>query len=326
MNEAHLQKLATDYGFGEVLSVQEITEGILNRNYILETMTGKYFIKQVRDKSKDVLPYTAAIEEFMSERGIPAVRMLISKAGEKFVEYDSVAYSAYPFFESDRSHAYAPEEYRNMGIILAKMHLAGSTDIPELFALKAYTEKPKEREFENLQKYKERILSKETMEKIDEEFLDYIHLKLELIPSLSMDTVLENDFLTHGDYHAGNLLIDPVSREIIGICDWEKAEMASRAGELARAITYISFTDEYKAKSGLESAKQIIEGYNSVYPISMDELKDGFEVRLRRTVLTSWLENHYYDLGDARGNHFVPHETRIIRDFIQGDMVSKIVG
>ena len=100
--------------------------------------------------------------------------------------------------------------------------------------------------------------------------------------------------------------------------------MAPRAAELARAILYISFTGDYSEESGIASANQIIAGYNSIYPISKQELLDGLEVRLRRMVLTSWLENHYYDLGDARGNHFVSHEGRLLKDFIQGNISNEL--
>ncbi len=324
MSPEHLKKLVTDFSLGDVQSISEVTEGILNKNYILSTSSGKYFIKEVREKSKDILPATALVEELMSERDIPAVCMIPSNMGEKFVVYDSNAYSLYPFLESDRSHNYSLEGYRNMGVLLGKIHVAGSKDVPELLTQKSFREKPKEGELAKIQEYKVRIESKETKDPIDEEFISYTQLKLDLISTLSMDIVLPSDILTHGDYQAGNLLIDTKSREIIGVCDWEKAEMAPRAAELARAILYISFTGDYTEESGVASANEIIAGYNSIYPILRKELLDGLEVRLRRMVLTSWLENHYYDLGDARGNHFVSHEARLLRDFIQGDIIQKL--
>jgi Ser/Thr protein kinase RdoA (MazF antagonist) len=212
-----------------------------------------------------------------------------------------------------------------MGVLLGKIHLAGSKSILEPLTRKIYKEKPKEDEFAKLTQYKASILAKEEQDTINAEFLEYIQLKLDLIPELDMEPVLESNTLVHGDYQTGNLLFDQRTREIIGVCDWEKAEMEPRAHELGRAILYISFGGDYIEEEGIESARQILEGYNSIFPISNEELIAGFKVRLRRMVLTSWLENHYYDLGDARGNHFVSHEARLIKDFLQGDMLGKLI-
>lgn len=325
MDTTHLQNLCREYSLGEVFSITDVTEGILNKNYILETSSGKFFIKLVREKSRALLPYTAAAEELMRERGIPAICMLVSKGGEKFVSYGKATYSVYPFIESDRSHTYNLEDYRTMGVMLGKVHRAGSTDIPSFFLDKHWKEKPKEQTVTDLEEYKSRILAKETRDAIDDTFLVYINLKLDLVPTLEMDTVLSNSTLIQGDYHAGNLLINKTTREIVGICDWEKAEMAPRAMELARSILYICFDGEYEDAVEINTASSFLSGYITEYPIDKEEILAGFQVRLRRHILTSWLENHYYNYEDGRGNHFVAHEIRIIKDFLKGDLLRKLM-
>lgn len=309
------------------MSLTEVQEGILNKNYVLRTSAGAYFIKAVREKSQKFLPHTAAVEILMKERGIPAVCMLATLAGKQWVEIGDAAYCVYAFIESDRTHEYSAEDYRAIGEMLARIHKAGSADIPKLF----YDRERKENEpadiVPKLEEYRARIQAKEDADAIDDVFLEYIELKLSLIPAIDMSATLPNDTLVHGDYHAGNLLFDAHTREIIGVCDWEKAEVAPRAIELARTILYVCFDGAYDARldAAFEAAYQIIEGYMSTYPMKLQELRDGFAMRLRRHVLSHWLENHYYDLGDARGNHFVAHETRLIRDFVQGDFVERLL-
>jgi Ser/Thr protein kinase RdoA (MazF antagonist) len=324
MNPDHLSKLAEEYDFGEVNSVTEVTEGILNRNYVLNTRNGPFFIKEVRQKSIELLPSTVLVEELMLERGISAICMLTSRSGKKFCEYDGLAYSVYPYIESDRSHRYTSVDYRNMGEMMAHIHRAGSYDIPELLTKNVYREKSKEGVLDNLKNYRERILAKQ-QDDTDSSFLEYIELKLSVIHSLAMEPVLESSTLVHGDFQTGNLLIDGKTRRITGICDWEKSEMEPRAHELARAVLYISFGGDYAEDTGVLSAQEILEGYKSVYPITREEVLAGFAVRLRRMVLTSWLENHYYDLSDPRGNHFVGHEMRLIKEFLLGDLLDKIL-
>lgn len=325
MNPEHLQRICADYELGVPLEVADVAEGTVNKNYIIQTDEGKSFIKLVWDRSWKFLPYTAAVEELMYKRGVPAVCMLESRSGTKYVEYGEDAYCVYPFIESDRSHEYSLEDYQRMGAMLAKIHKAGSYDIPESLKGRQWTEKSKEGTIQDLENYRATILAKEDKDQIDVEFLNYIDLKLSIIPTLGMDTVLASDTLRHGDYHAGNLLIDKETRAIIGICDWEKAEMAPRAMELARSTIYICFDTGYDPESAFRNAKALLESYADEYPIDTQEIRDGFEVRLRRHVLASWLESHYYDLGSDRGNHFVKHQVKILKDFVQGTTLTDLL-
>ncbi|MBI2409656.1 phosphotransferase [Candidatus Kaiserbacteria bacterium] len=325
MNPNHLAVLRKDFRLGDVVSIAESTEGVLNRNYILETSVGKFFIKQVRDKAKDRLPATALVEELMRERGIPAVCMCATKDAEKFAVYDGVAYSVYPFIESDRSHKYSLADYRNMGILLGEIHRAGSQNIPDTLTKRRLKVTPKDDIAKELVEYKARIQEMRHTEKIDEEFLAYIDLKRALIPEVDLGTSLANETLTHGDYHAGNLLIDKKRRNIIEVCDWEKACMAPRAYELGRAILYISFSEGYAEPSGRESACEVISGYTSVCPMSRDEIREGLRARLHHSVCSVWLERHHYELKDPRVDHFVAHEIQLIRDFIHGDFASRLI-
>ncbi len=325
MDPEHLERLCADYGLGEVQELSDVTEGILNKNYVLSTGQGKFFIKQVRKKTLEFLPETVGVEKLMFARSIPAVCMLETRTGESFVSYDADSYCVYPFLESDRTHQYSLEDYRTMGSMLGQIHASGSHDIPEFLTRRQWKDKSKEEVVRALEEYRRRIQDKPEIDQADKDFLEYIELKLELIPTLNEDTSLENTTLVHGDYHPGNLLIDSESREIIGVCDWEKAEMAPRSTELARAVLYSCFMGEYEIEPSLERVKYFLDGYKTANPISDEELRTGFEIRLRRHAVASWMENHYYDLGDARGNHFVPHETRLIRDFLQGDVLPKLL-
>ncbi len=325
MDPAHLERLCRDFHLGAVISIVESDEGVLNKNYILVTTVGKYFIKQIREKAIEKLNVTAVVERLMFERGIPAICMLETSAHEPFVIYDGKAYSVYAFIESDRSHQYSLEDYQRMGVLLGDIHRAGSQDIPDLLTQRQFKLTAKADIRQILEEKKKHILALSRRESIDDDFLIYINLKLELLPNVRLETALANDTLIHGDYHAGNLLINGRTREIIGVCDWEKAQIAPRAYELARALLYISFSSDYQESSGIASARAILAGYQSSYPIGKDELVEGLRTRLHHTVGSTWLEHYHYDLHNARPDHFVTHETRIIRDFVQGNLPSQLV-
>lgn len=117
----------------------------------------------------------------------------------------------------------------------------------------------------------------------------------------------------------------PDTRAIVGVCDWEKSAMTPRAYELARSTLYVAFSEDYAGKDAAATARAFIAGYQSEYPLDTTEMRDGFAMRLNRILLSVWIEEHYYVRKDARANKFIPHEVRIISDFLEGDLLTTII-
>lgn len=319
MNRIHLEQLCKEFRLGENPRAEELQEGTLNRNYLLTTDTGRYFVKSVRERRKADVPYIAAVEMFMHEKGIPAVCMLRNESGKPSVEYDDQVYTLYPFIESVRTHTYDLLDFRRMGKLLGEIHRAGSTDIPAALRERFFTPKSDEDIRARLEAYRARV--EHSSSEVDRLFRDYIDLKLTAMNAVGEQHALPMDTLTHGDYHARNLLID-ADRTIIGVCDWEQSAMNAGAYELARSLFYICFTGEredephrYELESAVKSAHSFIDGYRSVYPIANEELDAGIGLRLRKLIFSAWIEEQHYDRGDNRSNKFIRHEMRLIQDF-----------
>jgi Ser/Thr protein kinase RdoA (MazF antagonist) len=321
MNQEHLVQLCRDFNLGAAISLDENTEGVLNRNYLLITNQGKYFIKSIREKRRSHLPYIAEVEEFMHSHGIPAVCMLSTVDGPKFVEYGPDIYTVYPFLESVRTHQYDLSDFERMGAMLGRIHRAGSENVPPSLAQKSFNEKPMDVVRAKLEKHREDLRRKSEQDKTDVLFLEYLDLKLKMMDTVADIPWLPKDTLVHGDYHSRNLLIN-ADREIIGICDWEQSDMNARAYELARSLLYVCFNGEseedphiYDQDKAIDAARTFIQGYVSIYPISNDEVESGLKLRLRKLICSFWIEEQYYERNDSRSNKFIPHEIRLIRDF-----------
>lgn len=322
INPEHLERLCRDFGVGVNPITEENSEGVLNKNYLLTTDQGRYFIKSVREKRKSSVPYIAAVEEFFFRRGIPAVCMRRTQDGSAFAEYDSSVYTVYPFLESVRTHKYDRTDFRTMGEMLGRIHLAGSVNIPPTLSQKLFDEKSPEMVVEKLRHHRSSIREKRTLDSTDIAFLDYIELKLNMLARAAHIESLPMDTLVHGDYHTRNLLLNP-KREIIGICDWEQASMNARSYELARSVLYVCFNGEsdddqshvYDTQKAIEPAHAFIAGYSSIYPISNEELVAGMKLRWKKLVYSFWIEEQYYASGDARSNKFIAHEMRLIEEF-----------
>ncbi len=330
MDRDHLAHLCADFKIGIPLAIEENQEGVLNRNYVLTTDTGKYFIKLIREKRRTEIQYIAVVETFMRDRGIPAVCMLTTTEGQKSVTCGSEMYTLYPFLESVRYHTFESADFIRMGEMLGRIHLTGSENIPEILRAKSWKKKTKDEIRERLLYFRVHILGLEDRTEIDTEFLSYIDLKFDALEIFADQTPLPPATRIHGDYHAGNLLMN-ADRDIIGVCDWELSDMSARAVELARSILYICFNNETDAGScahdletAITSAQFFIAGYSSVFPIGNDELVAGLQIRIRKTVHSAWIEEQYYERRDNRSNKFVQSEMRLIQDFRDGSLIERL--
>src|SRR3989344_5926430 len=100
MNSEHVTHLCADYALGKPIQIDTDREGVLNMNYILTTDKDTFFIKSIRDKKKKHIAYVAEVEEFMQSHEVPAICMLSTQLGKKFVSYENDVYTVYPFINS----------------------------------------------------------------------------------------------------------------------------------------------------------------------------------------------------------------------------------
>lgn len=321
-----ISKIISDaYGLDDIVSIEKVEEGVINHNYILASTKGKYFLKTNSIKIKEAVPYTYTAENFMSMKGVPAVTMLKTTDGQIYLEFEGMIYTLYPYIESDRGHNYLLEDYFRMGEMLAKIHVVGNKDIPQIFVERRGDKRLKETSVEILQIWKDRIMAIEGRTEIDDMFLKDIEFKLRTVADFEDMQPAERDTLLHGDFQTGNILLDKNTREIIGVCDWEKAMYSFRAYEIARSIMYICFEDKsLNSENSYVTTKSFLQGYQSIYPISRKELIYGLRYRTYTTLLSSWIQNYYYNQGSDRANKFLSFEMTRMKIFTDSKNLEKI--
>ena len=324
MNEVHLEELCKAFGLGTPVSWEENHEGVLNKNYSLVTTSGAYFIKSVREKRRDSIAYIAAAETFMADGGIPAVRMLKTVDGAEYFEYEDELYTLYPYIE--HTNVDIGYDYAKLGALLARIHERGSEPLPSLLTSSTLTEKSNDLVLERLSFF--RAQAAQGKEPVDALFIRYIDAKLALLPVLP-EVAYESKTLVHGDYHLRNLLFSS-DGEVIGVCDWEKADLAPRAFEIARSIQLICFENrvppfQYLREKALTVGALFLRGYQAQYPISDEELRTGFDLRFRKLVATFWIEDLHYKQHDSRANHFLENEIKMLNEFSTPDTFEKLV-
>ncbi len=324
MTPAHFAQLCSDFNLGEPLGSQVNTVGNLNANFVIKTNQGRFFVKSIREKRKLQVPYIAAVERFMEEKGIPAIGMLRTENGTESATYDEATYTVYPYLEHGEEYVYSPDDYQALGEMLARIHTAGSREVPENLLAHSWKGKSLDVVREQLTGHAARLKSI-SRSPIDDTFLAYITFKLERLNTLEGLTLLRTDTLVHGDYHGRNVLFDEGTRQIRGICDWEQAAMSDRSYELARSLLYTCFEGTWERTAALASSERFLSGYQSIVPLTRAEFATGMKARLERMLAAVWIEHEFYVLGNARANQFIPHEIRLIEEFVDGDLLEEVL-
>lgn len=330
----NLKKICEAWGLGKPISTEAVAEGVLNQNYILTASEGVFFIKCVRPKKQKELIIIAAVESYMYEAGIPAIRMLKTTGGNiSFQDHETIV-TVYPYVPSDRSHVYSLEEHEKMGEMLAKIQERGSTEEARTLTQNTLEKILSKKSLITLElkKYKEIITCKKIKNSIDNAFLEYINLKLNGISKYTFPDILPNNLLMHGDYHTGNILFDPITRNIVGVCDWEKTKFGPRSYELIRAILYscIQNTTPLYAttiKSEiLEKVQSFLVGYMNISNITLEEIMLGYDATVYYQFLATWMEKLYYEQNNSRANHLIEHQISQIHATYNTDLRKQIQG
>lgn len=255
------------------------------------------------------MQYINDVEKFMQTSETPSVAAIAMDETEGYMLYD--------FIESDRTHDYDLKDYFKMGKMLGHIHAVtyekGVSDNLKRFP---YVEKDVIDSIEKMKEYKKVLEDKLEKDLMDISFLEYIEKKLSCAEVYIKTETLPNDILVHGDFHAGNLLLSKDTRDIIGICDWEKAQYSPRALDVARAYLYIGFgTNTYDVVECVQIGNAVLEGYRTVLPLSDEDFDKGIKMRVRADIFTNWIEDKYYIQKDDRANKFIKNAIMILDYF-----------
>lgn len=79
-----LEKVCEAWNLGSYVKITPVDIGVLNKNYVLTTTKGIFFIKSVRGKKQSSVPKIHEVEHYMRTQNIPSICMLQNKYGKTY--------------------------------------------------------------------------------------------------------------------------------------------------------------------------------------------------------------------------------------------------
>jgi len=125
-----LAALIAHYDVGDLVSAKGIAEGVSNSNWLIETSgsaaNGNRFILTMYERRIDIadLPFFLGLLDHLSAHGAPVPRTIHDRGGAAWRDLDGKAVALIEFLPGVSVDHPTPQQARNVGAVLARMHLA----------------------------------------------------------------------------------------------------------------------------------------------------------------------------------------------------------
>lgn len=235
--------------------------------------------------------------------------------GKYIFEDDGKFYALFPFVEGNiiRRKDRSPKAFASAGKMLGRIHALSKNGFPGI--IDSYHKGWDKQTFlEKAETMKEKIEAIPKKAYFDKLALETLSCKIRLAEENEIcyeDLGLGKDHIIHGDYHGQNIFYDN-NDEVQNIFDIEKTETSPRTIEIARAIDYMCFSNDYAAKS-FDDARIFLSAYNEIYPLGIEELARGVRAYYLGKIHSIWIEEEHYIRENFRVDCFLEGELLMLK-------------
>jgi homoserine kinase type II len=257
------------YGLGQLVNLQGIASGIENTNYFVITTQGKFVLTLFEKLTRNELPYYLNLMLHLSDHGIPCPMPIRNNADQILGELNNKPAAIVSFLSGESLLHPTPEHCQAMGMMLAKMHLAGRSYPQHM---------PNPR---SLQWWQAKALEIDPFLSSDEKVLLQSELAFQ-----ADDQRHENlpKGVIHADMFRDNVLF--FNNKLGGIIDFYFACNDSLLYDLAIVANDWCMNEE----KTLDTARvySLLKGYQQVRPLSTVE-REAWPSQLRAAALRFWV-------------------------------------
>ena len=298
--EELLMELSRAYGIKFSL-LERVEKGSLSENYILVGGGTKYFLKKYRFDNETRVADVHMAKKYFAGAGIPVIVPLPTVGGRTYITFGERFYAVFPFI-ADRQlerEDITSSASVSLGKMLGLIHLRGkNASLPINHFFKPWD---KEKTFQKFSDIEAVIGKLPSLSDFDKLALQDLSLKKKLISENSEtyeDLGLESDHLIHGDYLYHNVFFDSDDR-VSWVFDFEKTQYCPRTYEIFRSMI-LSFDIR-----DTSNARQYLDSYRKIYPISNEELSTGLKLFYLATIYGMWIQDEHYLKNNPRADIFL---------------------
>ncbi|MFD3941009.1 phosphotransferase [Streptomyces sp. NPDC058611] len=310
--DAALPQIADGFGLGETRSWKFLAQGLMNRNWRVETDTGSYAIKQIMDAPLAKVRRNLAVLPGLAASGLPIHPALTTADGERVIEVDGEGYCVLPWTEGSHGQGIDLDTgaVRDLGALLGRLHVAlrdhepaGMPDAPP----RAKVVQPAAAvDAADALRAKVTAGTGTEFEKRATQALEQRKALLSAHEGLRPRTEVPAGPYgwTHGDFQYRNLLRR--DDRVVAILDWDRLGVRPYAEEVARTAQ-VQFG--VGGRFDLERVAAFVAGYRTVIDLPEADLADGLTRLWWKRMTDFWqLEFHLDRPADGFDAMFLADE------------------
>ncbi|SDD58029.1 phosphotransferase [Glycomyces harbinensis] len=315
---AGLDALSRAYGLGAIRSCRYLPDGLLNRNWRIDTAQGVFALKELVGLDPDVARRNLALLQDLSTFGVPVVEAVPARSGETVIALGGHHYYLAPWIEGahPRGEAMDADAAFHMGSVIGRIHRAlgdPAIGLPAPQPPGGAPTTPDEAR-ERIGDYLGRIGLLAAPSEFDTACAKVLRARLELLAAHEhlrpADTAPTGPFgWMHGDCQNWNLLWS--GGRIAAVIDWDRLCVKPFGEEIVRAAMYQFVLADGRVDLGNVAA--LVAGYRSEAPIDAAALVDAARRRWWRLTSSVWHLKYHYHLGDHSSDHLFFSDERLVR-------------
>lgn len=251
VSKEQINDFLKDYNIGELVSLQGIAQGITNSNYFLTTTQSKFVLTIFETLTQSELPFFLKLKHHLSQHGVACPKPIARIDGRLDSVLADKPACLVSCLEGSDTSVPTPEQSYSTGVMLAKMHQAGSC-FPEKI---------------NNPRYASwwQAASEKLLPYLDSADAKLLQAEIRFLAE-HPDTHLPQGII-HADLFKDNVLLK--GDTVTGFIDFYYACTGSFVYDLAIAINDWARTAENVLDLELQAA--FIDGYQSIRPLTEAE-------------------------------------------------------
>ncbi|MGH8883583.1 MAG: phosphotransferase enzyme family protein [Egibacteraceae bacterium] len=310
-----LPALMRRWPVGEATGFRPLTEGLMNRNYRIDTQAGPFFLKQFLDIGRKQIAFQHRVTAALAAAGLPIPAPIPARDGRTLVTVRGQRFSLYPWVSGshrkglDMALAQCAELGRLLGrlhaelgavlgpiqqtLLLPTAHAADTLVLIEelLSVLRA---QPAQDDFDDLAE--QRMVERRSLlaQRADQRPPDCGTLTVGYV---------------HGDFHALNLLY--AGDELVAILDWDRLSVRPYTQELVRAATlFFGYGDERGLD--LSRVRAFADAYREVFFLDGEQIRSAVRRLWWERLNDFWMLKWRYQRGDRSCDHLFPGAAALV--------------
>lgn len=304
---AVLEELVSMFAIGDVISCEFLPEGLMNRNWRLQTKAGTYALKEFQDASRGDVRRNLAVAAALGDQGLPVPAPHATRQGDLVAEAAGSEWCLLPWVAGE--HRSGPDlsagDLSELGSMLGLIHegLATTGTLPAPRLPKAKSTSAADATV-ILRRFVDVIAAKTAPDSFDAAAAGLLEQRISLVAQFVGEAppaprAGEPYWWTHGDFQNLNILWD--GDEVAAILDWDRVKSQFLADEVARAA--VIHCENGTGGLDLDGIAAFAGGYRAATGAAAADLVAAADRLWWKRLTDSWQLVFHYDRADTSCDH-----------------------